>query len=82
MRTTITLDRDVAAALERLRKSRDAGFKQIVNEALREGLKQLAAPPKRRARFSTRVADLGRSKVGRLDNIAEVIAVAEGEPFR
>jgi Ribbon-helix-helix protein, copG family len=38
MRTTLTLDDDVAAALERLRKSRDASLKDLVNEALRRGL--------------------------------------------
>lgn len=82
MRTTITLDDDVAAAIERLRKSRDVGLKQIVNEALREGLKQLMGRPRRRARYTTRVVALGRSRVGRLDNVAEALAVAEGEPFR
>lgn len=82
MRTTITLEKDVAVALERLRKSRDAGFKEIVNEALREGLKQLTAPPKRRARHRTRAVALGSCKVGRLDNIADVLAVAEGESFK
>ena len=38
MRTTLTLDDDVAAILERLRKSRDATLKNLVNEALRRGL--------------------------------------------
>ena len=33
MRTTLTLDDDVAAILERLRKSRDASLKDLVNEA-------------------------------------------------
>ena len=82
MRTTITLDKDVAVALERLRRNRDAGFKQIVNEALREGLKQLAAPPKRRVSHTTRGVSLGSCKVGRIDNIAEVLAVAEAESFK
>ena len=33
MRTTLTLDKDVAAALERLRKARKASLKAVVNEA-------------------------------------------------
>jgi hypothetical protein len=37
MRTTLTLDDDVAAALERLRRSRRIGLKRLVNEALRRG---------------------------------------------
>lgn len=45
MRTTLTLDDDVAAKIERLRKTRDQSLKDLVNDALREGLKHLAAPP-------------------------------------
>ncbi len=82
MRTTLTLDDDVAAALERLRRSRDVGFKEIVNEALRAGLKELTAKPKRRERFRTRSVALGGFRIGSLDNIAEAIAVAEGEPHK
>src|SRR5262245_10276771 len=37
MRATLTLDDDVAAILERLRKRRDASLKDLVNEALRRG---------------------------------------------
>jgi len=54
MRTTLTLDDDVAAALERLRRTRNASLKDLVNEALRRGL----------------------------DNIAEALAVVEGEGFK
>lgn len=79
MRTTITLEKDVAIELKRLRKARDAGFKQIVNEVLREGLRQLSGKPRRRRRHTTRVVDLGRCKVGSLDNVAEALAVAGGE---
>lgn len=71
MRTTITLDGDAATAIKRIRKSRGVGLKEIVNGALREGLKQLIAPPGRRARYTTRVVDLGR-----------LLAVEEGKPFR
>ncbi len=41
MRTTLTLDDDVAAALERLRRSRRIGLKRLVNEALRRGLNDM-----------------------------------------
>ena len=47
MRTTLTLDDDVAAALERLRRARDASLKDVVNEVLRGGLSELAARPPR-----------------------------------
>jgi hypothetical protein len=81
MRTTLSLDDDVAAMLERLRKSRRASLKELVNEALREGLKHLTTPPKRRKPFRTASVDLGRCLLGNVDNVAEVLAVAEGESF-
>jgi len=82
MRTTLTLDKDVAMMLKRLRKDRDDSMKDLVNEALRTGLKQIAAPPKRRKPFSTAAVDLGRCLLGNVDNVAEVLAVAGGESFK
>ena len=79
MRTTLSLDDDVAALLARTRKARKAGLKQIVNDALRQGLRQLLEPPRRKAPYRTRVVDPGRCLAGSLDNIEEVIALAEGE---
>lgn len=78
MRTTLTLDDDVAAALERLRRSRDVNFKDLVNEALRRGLKDMAARPKAREPFRTRSVSLGRLMIG-VDDVSEAVAVAEGE---
>ncbi len=82
MRTTLTLDNDVAALIERLRKARAASLKDLVNEALREGLKHMTAPPPKRAPLRTESVDLGRCLLGNVDNVAEVLAVAEGELFR
>jgi hypothetical protein len=82
MRTTLTLDDDVSAALERLRKARDATLKDLVNEALRRGLKEMNARPKRSQRFRTESVDLGRLRIYTIDNIAEVLATTEGEAFK
>lgn len=82
MRTTLTLDDDVAAQVVRLRKERNLSLKAAVNEALRQGLRQMATAPKRRAPFRTTAISVGRSLVGDLDNVAEVLALAEGESFR
>jgi hypothetical protein len=83
MRTTLTLDKDVAAALERLRKSRRASLKQIVNEVMREGLGRVTAPPSGPRRpFRTRALSLGRCRVDNVDDVTEVLAVGEGESFR
>jgi hypothetical protein len=82
MRTTLTLDDDVAAALEKLRKSRDQSLRAGVNEALRRGLSALAARPEPRVPFRTESVSLGRCLVGNVDNVADALAVAAGEPFR
>jgi len=82
MRTTLTLDDDVAAVLTRLQKTKRRPFRELVNEALRQGLKQLTAKPKARKPYHTPTADLGRCRFGSLDDVAEVLAVAEGESFK
>ena len=45
MRTTLTLDDDVAAALARRRAERGTGLRQEVNELLRAGLAAAGRPP-------------------------------------
>jgi len=42
MKTTLTFDDDVAAALERVRRTRNASLKDVVNDALRRGLNDLS----------------------------------------
>ncbi len=82
MRTTLSLDDDIAALLERLRKEREASFKDLVNEALRRGLRQMSARQPRRQAFRTRAVDLGRCRVSSVDNVTEVLAVLEDESFK
>jgi hypothetical protein len=79
MRTTLTLESDVAVRLERERRKRGVPFKEIVNQALRAGLDNLDAPQRRREPFRTEGFALGQSRVGSLDNIEEVLSRAEGE---
>jgi hypothetical protein len=80
MRTTLSLDKDVAAAIERLRKTRKISLKHVIDEALRRGLGQMASPAAATRRpFRTRAVSLGRCLVGNVDNVSEVLAVAEGK---
>jgi hypothetical protein len=79
MRTTLTLDDDVVAALARLRKTRGASLKDLVNEALRRGLKEMNARPKPREPFRTQAVALGHLRIGSIDNVAEALAIAESE---
>jgi hypothetical protein len=81
MRTTLTIDDDVAVILERLRKTREANLKDLINEALRRGLKEMSARPKRREPFHTKSADLGQMLIN-IDNVAEALAIAEGDAFK
>ncbi|MBI5281868.1 MAG: ribbon-helix-helix protein, CopG family [Candidatus Solibacter usitatus] len=82
MRTTLTIDDDVAVLLDRLRQRRKTSMKDAVNTALREGLKQLSRPAAKSARTRTRPVSLGRCYLNNLDNIAEALALAEGEQFK
>jgi hypothetical protein len=78
----MTLEKDVAARLERLARSRRQPLKALVNAALRLGLSQLERPAKARAPFRTTGLDLGVSRVGSLDDVAGVLARVEGESYR
>jgi hypothetical protein len=82
VRTTLTIDDDVAATLAHLRKTRDEGLKDIVNEALRRGLREMTTATRPREPFLTQSVDLGRLLIGNIDNINEALAIAEGEGFR
>ncbi len=55
MRTTITLDDDVVAELERLRREEGLGLSEAANALIRRGFAQ----PRRRATYEHRSADVG-----------------------
>jgi ribbon-helix-helix CopG family protein len=81
MRTTLSLDEDVAIELERMRRARHASLKDIINEALRRGLRDMNAPRRRRETFRTRAFKMGAPMIN-VDNIAETLAFLEGEAFK
>ena len=76
MRTTIKLDDDVAAAVDRLRRERSIGLSEAVNSLVREGLRA----PKSRPPFQQRTANLGL-KID-ITNVAEALEQLEGPAFR
>jgi hypothetical protein len=82
VRTTLTLDDDVAAALEQLRRTRGGRLKTVVNDLLREGLRHMQTRPTRHARFRTQSVDLGRPRASSVDNVADALAIAEDEAFK
>ena len=77
MRTTVQLDDDVAAALAQLRRERDIGLSEAVNELIRRGLL-----PRRGRR--TVMVQRSRSLGLRVDvsNVAEALEQLEGPTFR
>ncbi len=80
MRTTLTLDEDVVVMITSYQQLHGGTFKDVVNTALRAGFAELDKPAPRK-RFRTHAASLGRPLVVSLDNVAETLAVAEGENF-
>ena len=82
MRTTLTIDDDVAVRLERERRKRRVSLKTVVNEVLRSGLDALGRPEQKRHEFRTKGFNLGPSLVGSLDNVEEVLSRTEGEDHR
>jgi hypothetical protein len=80
MRTTLSIDDDIAAQLERIRKQRGLRLKDLINEALRRGLRDLTSRNKPSGRFQTRSVALGRAYVS-IDNVAEALASVETESF-
>lgn len=82
MRTTITLDDDVAIMLGKLQKEEQKPFKQVVNEVLRKGLVRNKPEKSQDTRYSTPELYAGPCKYANLDNVTEILAVAEGEEYR
>jgi len=78
----ITLDDDVEALIERVRAATDRSLKEVVNAALRDGLARMMNAPTTRMKFHTTPHFSGRCYLPNLDNVAEVLAVAEGESFK
>jgi hypothetical protein len=81
MRTTLTIDDDVAALLQRAMARTKKSLKEQVNEALRLGLCAEPALP-RRKRHRTSTYDPGRCLIGSVTSTSEALAIAEGEAFR
>ena len=81
MRTTIEFEPDVAAELKRLRKQREMGLKDLVNDLVRRGIRDVNAPARKKEPFRTKSVDLGRPLID-VTNAAEALAIAEGEAFK
>ena len=82
MRTTITLDEDVAAKLKSLARRTGRAFRDLVNDTLRRGLARPPASPLR-GPFRVKARDLGSLRPGlSLDSVADLIEQVEGPLHR
>ncbi len=82
MRTTLTIEEDVAARLEKELKTRKTSFKALINDALRRGLDDMDRPAEPRTAYVLCPVDLGECLVPNLDSVAEALAHGEDEAFR
>ena len=78
MRTTLTLDRDVADALAREMRRTGRGLKTIVNDVLRRGLR-LAGKAPRPPRFEVRPHAFGVTPGIDLDRVNQLVDELEAE---
>ena len=74
MRTTVTLDPDVATLLRRLMNQRGLSFKEALNEAVRAGLAASPPPP-----FETPTFHMGFNRTIRWDKALRIAGDLEDE---
>lgn len=78
MRTTLTLDPDIAAKAKKGAARLKQPFKQVINAALRIGLDEILKPAASKP-YRTKAKPLGLRPGLNYDNVAELLARAEGE---
>lgn len=78
MRTTLTLDDDVAALLNKEARKSGEPFKQVVNRYLRLGL----TAPKRPARKPFKVTPIDLGLPRDFDKVEELLEYLEGPDYR
>jgi hypothetical protein len=78
MRTTVTIDDDIAAKLQaEMRRQRSRNFKQLLNDVLRRGLlvrRELATSKP----FRVRAQHMGKVQGLNYDNVGEMLEYLEG----
>jgi hypothetical protein len=80
LRTTITLDDDVLQKAKAAAAKSRLPFRQVINEALRAGLRITASRPDI-VPYRTKPHKMGLKAGRNLDNIQELLAQTDGEDF-
>jgi hypothetical protein len=81
MRTTLTIDPDIAVKAKKAVQLTGMPFKSLINQALRIGIDAVLSPKKSRP-YRTEGRPMRLRKGLSYDNIQELLSVAEGEDFR
>jgi hypothetical protein len=83
VRTTLTLDEDVAERLKAEARRANKPFRTVVNELLRLGLSSRPKGRPQEPPFVVRARDLGALRPGlSLDNIGDLLEAGEGPLHR
>lgn len=83
MRTTLTLDDDLAITLRKRAEELGVTWKQVVNDVLREGLASVDGRDTGPAeRYETPVSDPGPPSLPGVHSVHDMLAYAEGESYR
>jgi hypothetical protein len=77
MRTTLTLDDDVATAIERRRREHKHSLEQEINELLRIGLAHVDQKPTETPRFRVEPLPIGKPLID-IDDVSSALDFAEG----
>jgi hypothetical protein len=81
VRTTLTLDDDVAAAIEHRRRERNHSLKQEVNELIRVGLLHVDGPPPKAPEFRVEPLDAGGLLID-IDDMGPVLDMLDAEDWQ
>ena len=81
IRTTVTLDDDVAARVKRESLSRGASFRDTLNDLLRAALLGVDYKPRRRA-LAIQPSHMGHKPGLNYDNIESLLEFGEGDRHR
>ena len=81
MRTTMTIDDDVAAKAKEAVRLTGMSFKSLINKALRVGIEQVVSPPKTRP-YRTKGTAMGLRKGLSYDKVADLLSLSEGDEHR
>jgi len=81
VRTTLTLDDEIARKLRAESRRAGRSFRDVVNDTLRRGLASECGGSARK-RFRVKARDMGLKPGLSLDNVAEVLEHVEGPAFR